>query len=954
MRWPFRRKPDRADAAATAEAADGGAPAADRPLGRTLSTTPAGRPSRGTEPTEDAPAPAARVASRREWTALPPLEPTVRPVELTSPASAFAAEAAGSQDLIYRGPALPRRSADAPRGVVEGLARPMAAPPEPDVPLLGGTVDTGSTHPTRRAAITAPRGGGSDLLRFTGELPDLRPPPPPPPPPVFEPVSWEAPPEVLQRVTVVEQPPAAEAEPDADGRRVILRHTLAESRRLGLGPPFRPSRPQDEPGGQAPAPAEPEPVALQPGPTPTEPEPVAVQPAPTDELPLLFPDVVVEEEPEEPEPPSRRLGLGEPPLPTDPAKIEIVKPVTEPVPTDMRSALQHAYGVDVGARPVRRGPEVSAEARALGVQAFTRRGEVFLPAEEGPLSGVRARATLAHELTHVAQQHRLGSSLPSPRSSEGRRLELGAQVAERYYRGDPDAPLPGPDLLHPAVPHQFSPEALAGSASAYTQRVADELVAQGIAHRGWDNTLVFGPGPDSPAMADIQAKVMDEAEERRLLFDSQDHARAQALQIADDDFARRLASVKEYETTVLRGAPEGSFEWVNDRRWIWSGQDRSVLDSGGMWDLPLRLTRDQYDARSQPSSESGGSTTGSAPTTTGGRPPTGGTPPSGAGGSGGLQAEFDMVLVALGAHSEAAKQALWDQMHTWMGQLRRAGVPDDQLQATALYMFELKTLGASIDDDGNWSPGALSDETILASAVAWAGVADVTARRTALTALQDRARARIRPDQEQQTPQSTTAQRPTPGGSGATGLQAEFDLVLVAHGAHTDDQKQVIWNTMHDWMGQLRALGVPDDEVQAAALHMFELKAMGASVADDGTWTDGPLTDANVLNSAATWAGRADVTAQRTALDTLSQRGMAALAPGAGGAPAGGPAPGGAAATGAHPDAAPTAASVTGRPAVDPQDIPLNQLANRLFPLMYERLRSSLATTLERRNPTAR
>ena len=78
---------------------------------------------------------------------------------------------------------------------------------------------------------------------------------------------------------------------------------------------------------------------------------------------------------------------------------------------------------------------------------------MFLPAEEGPLSSQRARGVLAHELTHVAQQRRLGGVLPSPHTPEARRLELGAQVTERYFRGDPGAPAPSADLLHPSIPH---------------------------------------------------------------------------------------------------------------------------------------------------------------------------------------------------------------------------------------------------------------------------------------------------------------------------------------------------------------------------------------------------------------------------------------------------------------------------------------------------------------------
>ena len=112
MRWPFSRRTDRADAPADASApadvAGDVSAAAGRPAGPILTPAPAGSVAPRNESTDNPrlpspppaepaasfvsdsaveapPAPAVRVESRRDWTSLPPLQTTVRPVPLTSP-----------------------------------------------------------------------------------------------------------------------------------------------------------------------------------------------------------------------------------------------------------------------------------------------------------------------------------------------------------------------------------------------------------------------------------------------------------------------------------------------------------------------------------------------------------------------------------------------------------------------------------------------------------------------------------------------------------------------------------------------------------------------------------------------------------------------------------------------------------------------------------------------------
>lgn len=79
---------------------------------------------------------------------------------------------------------------------------------------------------------------------------------------------------------------------------------------------------------------------------------------------------------------------------------------------------------------IRRGSEANELAGALDARAFTHAGEIYLPDSHGPLSGPKAQSLLAHEMTHVAQQRRLGLGLPHEDSAQGQQLEAQAAAAE--------------------------------------------------------------------------------------------------------------------------------------------------------------------------------------------------------------------------------------------------------------------------------------------------------------------------------------------------------------------------------------------------------------------------------------------------------------------------------------------------------------------------------------------
>jgi hypothetical protein len=107
----------------------------------------------------------------------------------------------------------------------------------------------------------------------------------------------------------------------------------------------------------------------------------------------------------------------------------------------------------------------------LQARAFTADAAVHLPADRGPLEAAPARQLLAHELVHVAQQRRLGPSLPPEDSPTGRSLELQAQEAERSLQAPTREAAVAPS--HTAAPTASSPPSTPHS----VQRAADAPTA---------------------------------------------------------------------------------------------------------------------------------------------------------------------------------------------------------------------------------------------------------------------------------------------------------------------------------------------------------------------------------------------------------------------------------------------------------------------------------------------
>jgi len=143
-------------------------------------------------------------------------------------------------------------------------------------------------------------------------------------------------------------------------------------------------------------------------------------------------------------------------------------------PLTIPSGVQRSPAGQTGAAPtpggkgvrIHRGAAAGEIAGALQARSFTHGGEIYMPDNHGPLTSGTGKALLAHEMTHVVQQRRLGSSLPSEQTSHGRTLEAEAVRAER----SPDMPL---------ATHQPSSPATTATSTTTAQAMPDLPPASG-------------------------------------------------------------------------------------------------------------------------------------------------------------------------------------------------------------------------------------------------------------------------------------------------------------------------------------------------------------------------------------------------------------------------------------------------------------------------------------------
>jgi hypothetical protein len=182
---------------------------------------------------------------------------------------------------------------------------------------------------------------------------------------------------------------------------------------------------------------------------------------------------------------------------------------SEKPPRTVAAAVGRLHRADVDDVQIVRGKDADRLAATEHARAVTRGGEVFIPASAGRLDTGRGAGLLAHELTHVIQQRRLGNSVPLEHSPAGRRLESEAAMTERHVRGDAGAPPPPQAASQPSTqqPVPTQPPAPAPpahgdddeAAKSTVQDIQEQLIASGRAVRMPDGSLVFpGSGAHLP------------------------------------------------------------------------------------------------------------------------------------------------------------------------------------------------------------------------------------------------------------------------------------------------------------------------------------------------------------------------------------------------------------------------------------------------------------------------
>ncbi|MGX7829341.1 eCIS core domain-containing protein [Actinokineospora sp. 24-640] len=488
------------------------------------------------------------VRAAREWVLLPPLTPVVRPVAplvvgsapvrppLTTPRPAVTTETGivGTVTGLARvlpppqafapGPALPR---PAPRRRVTAV--PSAAEPAPLTAATDAYVGEAREPAEPHRAPGWMRYVPEWLQQQQSEpepvaIPSNLPPSLRQPRPIEQaaPAPEQARPELIRPERVSE----ARAEPVERPAHPRRRPNLGQARRLGLGAPVSQSPAES-------AVPEPPPAGTRTGFPYTmdglrrlDQPPVA--PSLADALgalgqaPLLHtraeppptPERASPEVARESRPPSTPAPEPAEPPPAPPrAADSVVVPdiVAVPVPADIAADVGRAGDVDVAAVPVYRGPAVDAAARARGARAFARADAVFLPDAAGPLTAPKARALVAHELVHVAQQRTRGRT-PDPGTAEGRGMEAEASAVERRYETTAAS---RPALRHPptpAAPEMSGPAQLAPVTPAVPDPVnshfdppaREEIVAlaESSAHRvveEWTHPALGGQPARAPA-----------------------------------------------------------------------------------------------------------------------------------------------------------------------------------------------------------------------------------------------------------------------------------------------------------------------------------------------------------------------------------------------------------------------------------------------------------------------
>jgi Domain of unknown function (DUF4157) len=184
----------------------------------------------------------------------------------------------------------------------------------------------------------------------------------------------------------------------------------------------------------------------------------------------------------------------------------------ERVPADLSAQLEPMLGVPLADVPVHRGPASARAAADIRARAYTAGAEVHLPERLGPTSHGEARETLAHELTHVAQQRRLGPVAPNEDSPAGAEMEAEARRVAHRVSAPQRVSVAPPATRRPAVALSHGstkPATSAGPSSSLSPTEQREMaghieasaLSSGMATRMPGGGVTFGGAAPTAASA---------------------------------------------------------------------------------------------------------------------------------------------------------------------------------------------------------------------------------------------------------------------------------------------------------------------------------------------------------------------------------------------------------------------------------------------------------------------
>lgn len=160
------------------------------------------------------------------------------------------------------------------------------------------------------------------------------------------------------------------------------------------------------------------------------------------------------------------------------ATTATIQRATEAAPSAIHEPIGRAFDLDLSSARIDRGDDAAQAAMSVQALAFTQGDAIALPATHGSMQSGRGRSLLAHELTHVAQQRRYGSALPSESSPAGERLELQARAVEQQATQDmPLAPVASVASVQRATAIAESAAAVASAPTVSIQRDLEAAAA---------------------------------------------------------------------------------------------------------------------------------------------------------------------------------------------------------------------------------------------------------------------------------------------------------------------------------------------------------------------------------------------------------------------------------------------------------------------------------------------